>query len=170
MRSRPSTVKDSLREVSPPDKPPPASLTAEPLRLLRPEDKGEAGACPDRTRAIPCTVQKEPSHLGADRAQLRVTPEGRQAAERWLRRPAGHPRDTRSELLVKLALLDRAGVDPRNLMRAQRRQLTPIADALTSKMDAATGHDYVVARWRHESILAMLRSLDALLATPPPIP
>ena len=114
--------------------------------------------------------QKEPSHQGADRAQLQVTPEGRQAAEQWLRRPAGHPRDTRSELLVKLALLDRAGIDPRNLLRAQRRQLTPIADALTSKMDAATGHDYVVARWRHESILAMLRSLDALLATPPPIP
>ncbi len=57
MRSRPSTVKDSLREVFLAGKPPPASLTAEPLRLLRPEDKGEAKACPDRTRAIPCTVQ-----------------------------------------------------------------------------------------------------------------
>ena len=114
--------------------------------------------------------QKEPSNRGAGRAQLQVTPEGRQAAEQWLRRPAGHPRDTRSELLVKLALLDRAGVDPRSLLRAQRRPLTPIADALARKMDAATGHDYVVARWRHESILAMLRSLDALLATPPPIP
>ena len=57
VRSRPSTVKDSLREVSSQKKPPPASLTAEPLRPLRPEDKGEATACPDRTRAIPCTVQ-----------------------------------------------------------------------------------------------------------------
>ena len=24
---------------------------------LRPEDKGQAGACPDRARAIPCKVQ-----------------------------------------------------------------------------------------------------------------
>ena len=32
-------------------------LTPEPLRTLRPETKGQAGACPDRTRAIPCTVQ-----------------------------------------------------------------------------------------------------------------
>ena len=32
-------------------------LTLEPLRTLRTEDKGQAGACPDRTRAIPCTVQ-----------------------------------------------------------------------------------------------------------------
>ena len=32
-------------------------LTQEPLRTLRPEDKGQAGPCPDRTRAIPCTIQ-----------------------------------------------------------------------------------------------------------------
>jgi hypothetical protein len=32
-------------------------LTPEPLRALRSEDKGQAGACPDRTRAIPCTVR-----------------------------------------------------------------------------------------------------------------
>ena len=32
-------------------------LTLEPLRTLRSEDKGQAGACPDRTRAIPCKVQ-----------------------------------------------------------------------------------------------------------------
>jgi hypothetical protein len=29
-------------------------LILEPLRALRPEIKGQAGACPDRTRAIPC--------------------------------------------------------------------------------------------------------------------
>ena len=32
-------------------------LTLEPLRTLRSEDKGQAGACPDRTRAIPCTAR-----------------------------------------------------------------------------------------------------------------
>jgi hypothetical protein len=32
-------------------------LTPEPLRALRSEAKGQAGACPDRTRAIPCKVQ-----------------------------------------------------------------------------------------------------------------
>ncbi len=31
-------------------------LTPEPLRTLRSETKGQAVACPDRTRAIPCTV------------------------------------------------------------------------------------------------------------------
>jgi len=32
-------------------------LTPEPLRTLRSETKGQAGACPDRAQAIPCTVR-----------------------------------------------------------------------------------------------------------------
>ena len=32
-------------------------LTAEPLHPLRAESKGQAGACPDRTRAIPCKMR-----------------------------------------------------------------------------------------------------------------
>ena len=32
-------------------------LILEPLRTLRSEDKGQAGACPERTRAIPCKVR-----------------------------------------------------------------------------------------------------------------
>jgi DNA-binding PadR family transcriptional regulator len=110
---------------------------------------------------------KQPSRLGPDLAQLQATSAGRQAADGWLRQPAGHPRDIRSELLVKLALLDRAGIDPRDLLRAQRGQLAPVADALADKMLAAAGYDYDVARWRHESVLAMLRFVDALLATVP---
>jgi PadR family transcriptional regulator AphA len=46
------------------------------------------------------------STLGPARAQLQATPQGREAAERWLRQPAAHARDIRSELLVKVALLD----------------------------------------------------------------
>ena len=111
--------------------------------------------------------EKQPSRLGPARIQLQATPAGRQAAGRWLREPAGHPRDIRSELLVKLALLDRAGVDPRDLLRAQRDQFAPIAAALASGMRTATGYDRVLAVWRHESVAATLRFLDALLATVP---
>jgi PadR family transcriptional regulator AphA len=50
--------------------------------------------------------EKQPSTLGPARAQLQATPQGREAAERWLRQPAAHARDIRSELLVKVALLD----------------------------------------------------------------
>jgi len=110
---------------------------------------------------------KQPSKLGPAWAQLQATPEGRQAAETWLRQPTVHPRDIRSELLVKLALLDRAGTDPLDLLRAQRGHLAPIAEALASRMRAATGYDHVLALWRYESASAALRFLDALLATVP---
>ena len=110
---------------------------------------------------------KQPSRLGPARIPLWATPEGRQAAEGWLRQPACHARDVRSELLMKLALLDRAGGDPRELLRAQRRQLAPMADALVGQIPVTTGFDQVLMQWRHESVLATLRFLDALLATVP---
>lgn len=110
---------------------------------------------------------KQPSSLGPARIQLQATLEGRQAAGEWLHRPASHPRDIRSELLVKLALLDRAGVDPTDLLRAQRGQLAPIADALAGQTHTAVGYDHVLAVWRHESISATLQFLDTLLITLP---
>jgi PadR family transcriptional regulator AphA len=110
---------------------------------------------------------RQPSKRGAYLAQLRATAEGRQAAEEWLRQPVGHPRDIRSELLIKLALLDRAGADPRDLLQAQRRQLAPIAEALATGVRTATGYDHALALWRHESLSAILRFLDTLLARVP---
>jgi PadR family transcriptional regulator AphA len=110
---------------------------------------------------------KQPSSLGPARVLLWATPEGRQAADRWLRQPAGHARDIRSELLLKLALLDRAGADARDLLRAQRRQLAPVAAAMAGQIPAATGFDQVLAQWRYESVSSTLRFLDAMLAAEP---
>ena len=98
---------------------------------------------------------------------LWATPEGRQAAEGWLRQPACHARDVRSELLMKIALLDRAGADPRALLRAQRRQLAPVADALVGQIPATTGFGQALMQWRYESVSATLRFLDSLLAGVP---
>ena len=50
--------------------------------------------------------------LGPQRTIYAATPQGRQAAENWLETPVEHVRDIRSHLLLKLALLDRAGADP----------------------------------------------------------
>jgi DNA-binding PadR family transcriptional regulator len=110
---------------------------------------------------------KQPSSRGAALAQLQATAAGRQAAGRWLHEPAGHPRDIRSELLVKLALLDRAGVDSRDLLQVQRGQLAPVAAALAGQVGTAAGYDRALAVWRHESVAGTLRFLDALLATVP---
>jgi PadR family transcriptional regulator AphA len=111
--------------------------------------------------------EKQPSSQGPARALLQATPAGCQAAEEWLREPAGHARDIRSELLVKVALLDRAGADPRELLRAQHERLAPVADGLAVQIRTTTGFDHVLTLWRHESISATLRFLDAILATVP---
>ena len=55
--------------------------------------------------------------LGPQRTIYAATPEGSEAARRWLHTPVQHVRDIRSHLLLKLALLDRAGGDPTDLLR-----------------------------------------------------
>jgi len=62
-----------------------------------------------------------------------VTAAGRPAARDWLHRPVTHGRDARSELLPKLALLDRAGADPTELLSAQLAEFHPIAAALEKR-------------------------------------
>jgi DNA-binding PadR family transcriptional regulator len=110
---------------------------------------------------------KQVTSVGPPRARLHATPEGHRAAQGWLRQPAAHARDVRSELLLKLALLSRAEADPGDLLRAQRRQLVPVAEGLAGQLRSATGFDQALTRWRHESVCATLRFLDTLLATAP---
>jgi PadR family transcriptional regulator AphA len=117
-----------------------------------------------RLEALGFTEQagQERSALGPVRSLTRATPAGQQAARTWLTRPAIHARDVRSELLVKLALLDRAGVDPRSLLTAQHRQLIPIAAALSERARDTTGIEHTTALWRHEAMTATMRFLDAM--------
>ena len=82
---------------------------------------------------------KEHSRLGPPRAPLSATAEGHRAAQGWLSQPVAHSRDVRCELLLKLALLSRVGADPGYLLRAQRRQLSPVADRLAGQLRTATG-------------------------------
>ena len=76
------------------------------------------------------TPQGTEPGLGPQRTIYAATPPGRQAAQRWLNTPVQHIRDIRSQLLLKLALLDRAGIDPTDLLRQQRAILEPIAGAI----------------------------------------
>src|SRR5579875_3856215 len=76
------------------------------------------------------TTGEETSPEGPVRSLVDATPAGRAELAAWLARPAGHNRDVRSELLAKLALIDRAGGDPRPLLEAQRERFVPLAAAL----------------------------------------
>jgi PadR family transcriptional regulator AphA len=92
-----------------------------------------------------------------------VTDAGRATAAAWLAKPVRHNRDIRSELLMKLALLDRTGADPAPLLVSQRAQLEPVADALKVKLDSTTGFDRMIILWRQEAAVATLRFLDEAL-------
>lgn len=133
----------------------------------------------------------EATGQGPRRTIFRITPAGRRQLRRWLGTPVEHVRDVRTELLVKLALLDRAGASPRELVEAQLAQLAPILDAAsrrspggpdqpapkpepgepTEPLDpdeptddrSGRGFDEVLAAWRGEQTQAVDRFLRSLI-------
>jgi DNA-binding PadR family transcriptional regulator len=109
---------------------------------------------------------EEASHRGPVRLLVEATEAGRSAAVAWQHRPVQHTRDIRSELLVKLALLDRSDTDPHDLLTAQRALLVPIADALRDRVVTVTGFDRTLLLWRYETATATIRFLDALVPEP----
>jgi DNA-binding PadR family transcriptional regulator len=100
--------------------------------------------------------------LGPQRTIFAATPQGRQAATDWLDTPVTHVRDIRSHLLLKLALLDRAGVDPADLLRRQREVLEPIAQAIEAGQPARGGFDATLLAWRRATAAAALAFLDTI--------
>lgn len=106
-------------------------------------------------------IGKEPSNHGPVRSLAQATPAGQRAAKAWLAKPVAHPRDVRSELLIKLALRDRIGADASDLLLRQHAQLEPIAAVLSDRLHGATGFERTLALWRSESISATLRFLEA---------
>jgi len=62
---------------------------------------------------------EEASARGPARALVRATAAGKRARNRWLEEPVQHVRDVRTEFLVKLALLERAGRSSVELVRRQ---------------------------------------------------
>jgi PadR family transcriptional regulator AphA len=109
---------------------------------------------------------KERTSQGPARSRLAATPAGRAAARAWLSTPVEHLRDVRSELMIKLALLDRTGSesDSRALVRAQLAQLLPVAAALDDQLRATTGFEHTLVLWRHGAMTATMGFLRALTA------
>lgn len=111
-------------------------------------------------------VGTEPGSGGPRRTLLTVSRAGLDLVTAWRLRPVAHVRDIRTELLVKLALLDRAGVDPKPLLDAQRELLLPILASLRRRRDHASGFDRTLAAWRYQTAQVSMRFLDAIAAAP----
>ena len=72
----------------------------------------------------------EPGAAGPNRVIHRVTRPGRRRLDSWLASPVSHVRDMRIEFQLKLALLQRLGRSPLQLVIAQRETLDPTLAAL----------------------------------------
>jgi DNA-binding PadR family transcriptional regulator len=100
--------------------------------------------------------------LGPQRTVYTATDAGRDAAGRWLHAPVEHVRQIRSELLLKLALLDRAGENPAALLQAQRTVLEPIVAAIETRRAHSAGFDATLLAWRRANAVAALDFLDTI--------
>ncbi len=103
----------------------------------------------------------EPGESGPPRTVYRVGRAGRSVLDRWLRTPVEHLRDVRTELLLKLVLIQLHGLDPRPLIEEQQSAFAARFAALAL---SATGPVDPVARWRYESSQAVARLLDGLVS------
>ena len=104
-----------------------------------------------------------PSSTGPARVLLAPSPRGRQAFRRWVSRPTSHVRDIRSELMVKLLLLSRAGKDHDALLRAQLALLERGEHALVRRVAESAGFERTIAVWRLTSGRAARAFVEALL-------
>lgn len=136
-------------------------------RVQRPVVYRELGRLTEDALVEPAGV--ETGGPGPDRTIVRTTAAGRARLAAWLREPVGRPRDARSQLLLKLALLDRAGADPAELIAAQREVFAARAAQLQAAASAAApgSFDHTLALWRVSSTQAILDFLDAV-STPRP--
>ena len=96
---------------------------------------------------------------GRDRVLLKPTAAGRRSTRRWLDTPVQHLRDVRIELLVKLALRRRAGLEIQSLLHAQQQAF----DAAITELTSTAPDDDIVDVWRREHARAVRRFLEQAL-------
>jgi DNA-binding PadR family transcriptional regulator len=117
-------------------------------------------------RGLVRTVGEERGIAGGNRTVLAATRTGRAELRRWMATPVEHLRDLRSELLLKLVIAERCGIDVDQMLVRQRAIVADLAAAVApaDHADAAdqAGVADVVLLWRHETATAALRFLDQL--------
>jgi len=114
-------------------------------------------------------VGTEPGARGPNRALFKATPVGREELTRWLSEPVDHVRDIRSLLLLKLVLLERAGLDNRPLLEAQRTSTVPAVTALETRLRRSIGTEHIFVRYRLEITRSVVSFIDGLLAEREPL-
>jgi DNA-binding PadR family transcriptional regulator len=111
-------------------------------------------------RALVRAVGTEPSASGPRRTLLEVTREGAAHVAEWLVSPVAHVRDARTQLMLKLLFLDRAGRDATALLQAQRERFRELASDLEERVENEDGFGRTLALWRLENTQAAVRFVE----------
>ena len=99
------------------------------------------------------------SESGPPRSVYALTRPGEAALSAWLEHPVPHLRDARNELLLKLAFLERRGLDPEPLLGAQTAHFEHIRDNYGARLEHATGAEHLALEWRSVMAEAALEFL-----------
>ncbi len=105
---------------------------------------------------------------GPHRVIYAATAGGRRELRRWLAAPVEHVRELRLSFLLKLVLVQRAGLDCEPLLLAQRALLVPLAGCFESQLDEADPDrpaERTLLAFRLESVCSSLRFIDGVLDT-----
>ena len=70
----------------------------------------------------------------------------------------------RSLFLLKLVLIERAGLESRPLLEAQRALVLPAVEALETRLRQSIGTEKVFVRFRLETTRAVVDFIDSMLA------
>ncbi|MBM3677622.1 MAG: hypothetical protein FJW96_07030 [Actinobacteria bacterium] len=115
-----------------------------------------------RSHGYVADLAPAPSRAGPDRTPVAITGSGRSALRRWLARPVGHVRDLRTELLLKLRLLERSRKEVAPLLERQLRALER-SERLLAKTAGGTDGGEPTALWRLANARSARAFVEALI-------
>lgn len=117
-------------------------------------------------RGLIARAGSEPGSRGPNRELFKATPDGREALALWLGEAVDHIRDVRSLLLLKLVLIERAGLDNRPLLEAQLAVTLPAITALEARLGRSIGTEAIFVRFRLESTRSVAHFIESMLEGP----
>ena len=100
---------------------------------------------------------------GSERTVYSPTARGKSESSQWLNSIVEHPRDARIELLAKFVLRTRTRLSNTSLAKRQRNLFSTFAQEFKLRERSTDANTKLVARWRYESIDAMIRLLDSVI-------
>ncbi|MET0565695.1 MAG: PadR family transcriptional regulator [Acidimicrobiia bacterium] len=106
------------------------------------------------------SAHTEPGAAGPNRVINRITRPGKRRLDSWLASPVSHVRDMRIEFQLKLALLQRLGRSPLELVVAQRETLDPTLVALDVPRSGPVDHLELWRRYNAAAAASYLESLE----------